>query len=156
LLAADPFDRRATLRDIEPGIFLIEIAGLDQMFGEQLLDVGRAVERSDHLPEPPGKLGYQDVGKTSTGLLRGVCRRDFRGEGALIQPLDDGPEQRFLGFEMVVERLSRQAAASAACSIDDRRKPWRRNTSIAASRMRVRALFDDFDKTRRYVKYKPP
>jgi len=37
------------------------------------------------------------------------CRRDFRGEGALIQPLDDGPEQRFLGFEMVVERLSRQA-----------------------------------------------
>ena len=31
-------------------------------------------------------------------------------------------------------------AASAACSIDERRKPWRRNTAIAASRMRVRAL----------------
>ena len=30
------------------------------------------------------------------------------GERALMQPFDDGAEQRFLGFEMMVQRLPRQ------------------------------------------------
>ena len=49
LLAADPFDRRDTLLAIEAGIFLIEVAGLNQMLGKQLLDMGRAFERGDEL-----------------------------------------------------------------------------------------------------------
>ena len=140
LLAADPFDRRDQLLAIETGMFLIEIAGLDQMLGEQLLDMRRAVERCDELPEPRGNFGYQDIGETASGLVGGVCRRDFRGERVLMQLFDDGAEQRFLGFEMVVERLSGQAGRLRG--LLDRRapKPWRRNTAIAASRMRVRAL----------------
>ena len=91
------------------------------MFGKQFLDMGRAVERGDDLPEPPGELGDQDIGETAAGLLRGVCRRDFRGEGVLVQPLDDGAEQRFLGFEMVIERLPRQAGGLGR--LLDRRPP---------------------------------
>ena len=50
----------------------------------------------------------QDVGKAAAGFFRGVRRRDLGGHGILMQPLDHGAEQRFLGFEMVVERLTRQ------------------------------------------------
>src|SRR5229473_2239621 len=121
LLAADPFDRRDQLLAIETGMFLIEIAGLDQMLGEQLLDMRRAVERRDELPEPRCNLGYQDIGETASGLVGGVCRRDFRGEGVLVQLFDDGAEQRFPGFEMVVERLSGQAGRLRG--LLDRRAP---------------------------------
>ncbi len=47
LLAADPFDGRDHLRVIEAGIFLVEVAALNQMLGKQFLDVRRALERSD-------------------------------------------------------------------------------------------------------------
>jgi hypothetical protein len=57
-----------------------------------------------------------------------------------MQPFDDGAEQRFLGFEMMVERLPRQAGGLRR--LLDRRAPEAlpANTSIAASRMRVRGL----------------
>ena len=45
LLAADPFDGRDHLLRIEAGIFLIDVAALNQMLGKQFLDMGRALER---------------------------------------------------------------------------------------------------------------
>ncbi len=67
---------------IEPGIFLVEVAGLQQMFGEQLLDMGRALERRDELPQPRGNPGDENVGEAAAGFLRGVRRRDLGGERA--------------------------------------------------------------------------
>ena len=91
------------------------------MFGEQLLDMRRAVERRDELPEPRGHPGDQNIGKAAAGFFRGVRRRDLGGQRALMQPLDDGAEQRFLGFEMVVERLPRQPGGLGR--LLDRRAP---------------------------------
>jgi hypothetical protein len=102
--------------------------------------MGRTLERRDQLLQPRGDLGDQNLGETAAGLFRGRGGGDLGGERVLMQPLDHGAEQRFLGLEMMVERLPRQPAASAACSIDERRKPWRRNTSMAASRMRSRGF----------------
>ena len=78
------------------------------MFGEQFLDMGRAVERSGQLPELGGDRGDQNIGKAAALLLGGAGRRDLCGERVLMQPFDDGAEQRFLGLEMMVERLPRQ------------------------------------------------
>ena len=71
LLAADPLDRGRDLLAHSSGrIFLVEVARLQQMFGEQLFDMGRTVERREHLPEPRGDLGHDDIGKAAAGLLR--------------------------------------------------------------------------------------
>ena len=71
--------------------------------------------------EPRGDLGDQDVGEAAAGLLGGVGRRDFGGQRVLMQPLDHGAEQRFLGFEMMVQRLPRQAGGLRR--LFDRRTP---------------------------------
>src|SRR5207244_2557190 len=42
------------------------------------------------------------------GLFGGFRGGDRGGERILMQPLDHGAEQRFLGLEMMVERLPRQ------------------------------------------------
>ena len=109
MLAAQPFDRRRAVSGVEAGVFLVEVARLSEMFGEQLLDMGRAVERRDELPEPRDDAGDENIGKAAAGLFRSVNSRDLGGQRALMQPFDDGAEQRFLGLEMVVERLPRQA-----------------------------------------------
>ncbi len=104
---------------IAGGIFLIEVAGLREMFGEQLLDMGRAVEWGDQLAEPRGDFGDEYVGKVAAGLFRGVRGCDFGSKRIRVQPFDDGAEQRFLGFEMMVERLPRQTG-SLGCLLDRR------------------------------------
>ena len=48
-------------------------------------------------------------------------RGDLGGERVLMQPFDDGAEQRFLGLEMMVERLPRQAGGLRG--LLDRRAP---------------------------------
>jgi hypothetical protein len=108
------------------------------MFGEQFLDMGRAVERSGQLPELGGDRRDQDVGEAAAFVLGGAGCGNLGGQGLLMQPFDHGAEQRFLGLEVMVERLPRQAGGLRR--LFDRRapKPCRRNTSIAASRMRVR------------------
>ena len=78
------------------------------MFGKQLLDMRGAVQRSDQMCEPRGDLSHENVGETAAILLLGVRRRDLGSEGGLIKPLDDGAEQRFLGIEMMIQRLPRQ------------------------------------------------
>src|ERR1700680_3957303 len=60
------------------------------------------------MPEPRGDLGHDDFGKAAAGVFRGPRRRDLRGERGFIHPLDYGAEQRFLGFEMMIQRLPRQ------------------------------------------------
>src|SRR5258708_27134396 len=47
LLAADPFDGRDALRRIEAGIVLIEVARAHQMLRDQLLEMGRDIQRSN-------------------------------------------------------------------------------------------------------------
>jgi hypothetical protein len=91
------------------------------MLREQFLDMRRTVERIDQLPEPRGDLREENVGEAAAGFLRRVRRRDLGGEPALIQLFDDGSKQRFLGFEVVVERLSRQARRFGG--LLDRRAP---------------------------------
>ncbi len=103
------------------GIFLVDVAGLQQMLGEQLFDMGRALERRDQLPDPRGDLGDQDVGEAAAGLFGGLARRDLGGQRVLMQPLDHGAEQFFLGFEMMVQRLPRQAGGLRR--LLDRRTP---------------------------------
>jgi len=76
LLAADPLDRRRTVGGVKAGIFLVEVARLQQMFGEQLLDMGRTVERGDELLKPRGNSGDQDIGQAAAGLFLGARRRD--------------------------------------------------------------------------------
>ena len=97
--------------------------------------------------------GDENIGEAAAGLLRGVGRRDLGGERVLMQPFDDGAEQRFLGFEMMVERLPRQAGGLRR--LLDRRAP---ETLPAEHQHRgienagARAPFDDFDKMERSVK----
>ena len=91
------------------------------MFGEQLLDMGRPVERLGQLSKLGADRGDEDIGEAAAGFLRDVGRFDFGGERALVQPLDDGAEQRFLGFEMMIERLPRQAGGHRR--LLDRRAP---------------------------------
>ena len=121
LLAADARNGRGKLLRISGGIFLVEVAGLQQMFGEQLLDMGRAIERLGQLAELRADGGDEDIGKAAALFLRGSCRLDFGGERVLMQSFDDGAEQRFLGFEMMVERLPRQAGGLRR--LLDRRTP---------------------------------
>ena len=70
-----------------------------------------------------------------------------------MQPFDDGAEQRFLGFEMMVERLPRQAGGLRR--LLDRRAP---ETLPAEHQHRGienagrAGPFDDFDKKIRNVK----
>src|SRR5205814_10258008 len=66
------------------------------------------VERSNQIPKSRIDLRDQDVGETGLGHLGGIRRRDLCGERGLIKQFDDGAEQRFLGLEMVIERLPRQ------------------------------------------------
>ena len=106
---------------IERGIFLVEVARLHQMFGKQFLDMRRAVERGDERLQPAADLGDENVGEAAAGFLRGAGRRDVRGERASYTPLDHGAEQRFLGFEMMIERLPRQAGGLRR--LLDRRTP---------------------------------
>ena len=55
------------------------------------------------------------------GFLGGAGRRDLGGKRVLMQPFDDGAEQRFLGLEVMVERLPRQAGGLRR--LFDRRAP---------------------------------
>ena len=71
--------------------------------------------------QPRGNPGDQDIGEAAAGLVRGVRRRDLGGQRTLMQPFDHGAEQRFLGFEMVIERLPRQAGGLGR--LLDRRAP---------------------------------
>ena len=121
LFAADACDRFHELLGIGGGVFLVEVAGLQQMFGEQFLDMGRAIERGGQLPELGADRRHEDVGEAAAFVLGGAGRGDFGGERFLMQPFDDGAEQRFLGFEMMVERLPRQARG--LCRLLDRRAP---------------------------------
>ena len=107
LLAAGAFDRRGQLPGLEGCVLLIEVAGLREMFGEQLLDMGRALQWRDQLGEPRGDFGNQYIGEVAAGLFRGLGGSDFGRERVLVQPFDDGAEQRFLGFEMMIQRLPR-------------------------------------------------
>jgi hypothetical protein len=109
LLAADARDRRGELIRIERGIFLVEVAGLQQVLGEQLLDMGRSIERGGQLPELCGDGTDEDIGQAATGVFRGRGGGDFGGKRLFMQPFDDRTEQGFLGFEVMVERLPRQA-----------------------------------------------
>src|SRR5205823_6190473 len=104
----DACDDRGKQLGIGGTVFLVEVARLQEMFGEQFLDMGRAIERSGQLPELGGDRRDQNVGKAAALLLGGGCCRDLGGERVLMQPYDDGAKQRFLGFEMMVERLPRQ------------------------------------------------
>ena len=83
--------------------------------------MGRAFERRDQLPHPRGDLCDQDVGEAAAGLFGGARRRDLGGQRILMQPLDHGAEQRFLGLEMMVQRLPRQAGSFRR--LLDRRAP---------------------------------
>src|SRR5205085_4322176 len=100
---------------------LVEVARLQEMFGEQFLDMGRAVERSGQLPELGGDRRDENISKAAALLLGGAGRRDLGGERVLMQPFDDGAEQRFLGLEMMIERLPRQAGGLRR--LLDRRAP---------------------------------
>jgi hypothetical protein len=91
------------------------------MFGKQLLDVRRTVERRNELPHPRGNPGHQDIGQAAAGLLSGSGRCDLGRQRRLMQPFDHGAEQRFLGFEMVVQRLPRQPGGLGR--LLDRRAP---------------------------------
>src|SRR5947209_7579589 len=108
LPAAHPPDHRDTLRGIETGIFLVEVAALPQMFGKQLLDMWGAVQRCDQMGEPCGDLSHENVGETAAILLLGVRCRGLGDTCVLVKPLDDGAEQRLLGIEMMIQRLPRQ------------------------------------------------
>ena len=46
--------------------------------------------------------------EVAAGFLGGIGGSDSGGERVLMQPLDHGAEQRFLGLEVMVERLPRQ------------------------------------------------
>src|SRR5882724_12722642 len=89
------------------------------MFGKQFLDMGRAVERGGQLPEFRADRRDQNIGKAAALLLRGSGCRDLGGERVLMQPFDDGAEQRFLGLEVMVERLPCQAGG-LRCLLDRR------------------------------------
>src|SRR3954463_9011576 len=80
--------------------------------------MGRAIERSGQLPELGADRSDQDVGEAAAFLLGGAGLGNLGGEGLLMQPFDDGSEQRFLGLEMMVERLPRQAGG--LCRLLDR------------------------------------
>ena len=121
LLAADARNGRGKLLGIQGGVFLVEVARLQEMFGEQFLDMGRAVERSGQLPEFRADRRDQNIGKAAALFLGSGGRRDLGGERVLMQPFDDGAEQRFLGLEMMVERLPRQAGGLRR--LLDRRTP---------------------------------
>ena len=114
--------------------------------GKQLLDMRRAPEGRDRKREAPGELRGQDIGEPAAFFLVRVRRRDFGVQRVLVQPLDQRAEQRFPGFEIMIQRLPRQPGSFRR--LLDRRppKPCRRNTSIAASRMRSRASFDELTK----------
>ena len=71
--------------------------------------------------QPRGDLGDQDIGKAAAGLFRGAGRRDLGSQRILMHPLDHGAEQRFLGLEMVIERLPRQPGGLGR--LLDRRAP---------------------------------
>ena len=134
-------------------VFLVEVAGLREMFGEQLLDMGRAVERLGQLPELGGDRGDDDIGEAAAGFLRGARRGRLGGERVFIQPFDHGAEQRFLGLEMMIERLPRQAGGLG-------RLLDRRAAETLAAEHGHRGVedagrggsFDDFDKMERNVK----
>ncbi len=91
------------------GVFLVEVAGLQQVLGEQLLDMGRAIERGGQLSELGGDRRDQDVGEAAAVVFGGAGCGNFGGEGLFMQPFDHGAEQRFLDSEVMVERLPRQA-----------------------------------------------
>src|SRR5688572_12816346 len=83
--------------------------------------MGRAIERGGQLPELGADRSDQDVGEAAAFVFGGAGRGNLGGEGLLMQPFDDGAEQRFLGLEMVVERLPRQAGGLRG--LLDRRAP---------------------------------
>ena len=98
-----------------------EVARLQQMLGEQFLDMRRALERGDELRQPCRQPRDQDIGEPESGFLRRGDRRGFRRERALMHMLDHGAEQRFLGFEVMIQRLPRQACGFRG--LLDRRTP---------------------------------
>ncbi len=69
----------------------------------------RAVQRSDHGRHPRTHASGQDIAEIAAGRLRLGDGCVLGRDRALMQPLDYGAEQRFLGFEMMIERLPRQA-----------------------------------------------
>jgi hypothetical protein len=83
--------------------------------------MGRAVQRSGHLSELGGDGGDENVGEAAAGVFGGGGGGDLGGKRLLVQPLDDGAEQRFLGLEVVVERLPRQPGGFRG--LLDRRAP---------------------------------
>src|SRR3954454_2020890 len=80
--------------------------------------MGRAIERSGQLPELGADRSDQDVGEAAAFVLGGAGCGNLGGEGLLMQPFDDASEQLFLGLEMMVERLPRQAGG--LCRLLDR------------------------------------
>ena len=82
---------------------------MHEMLGIELLDMRRAVEGADHCPHPRRHTGNENVGEAEAGLLRIIDRSLLGGNRGLVHAGDDRAEQRFLGFEMMIERLPRQA-----------------------------------------------
>ena len=95
----------------------------------------RTVERFGQLLQLGGDSGDDDVGEAAAGLLCSGSGSRFSGEGVFIQPFDNGAEQRFLGLEVMVERLPRQACGFG-CLLD------RRTAETLAAEHRHRGVED--------------
>ena len=97
LVAADrAADRCRDLCIVQHGIMLVEVARLDEMFGEQLLDMRRTGEGRDHRLQPRCRERNHDVGQRLAGALGLFGRGLARGERVLMHALDHSAEQRFL------------------------------------------------------------
>src|SRR5689334_12048029 len=69
----------------------------------------RALELGEQNSESRGDLGDHDIRKLAACRFRRSRRLDLGREGALIEPRDGAAKQRFLGREVMIERLPRHA-----------------------------------------------
>src|SRR5581483_12333222 len=87
---------------------LIEVAGLNLMFRQQLFGLRRFFDAFEQIPEARADLSSQDVRKPFARLFLIKAGGGFRLIGVLVQFLDDGAKQRFLAWVVMIERLSRE------------------------------------------------
>ena len=134
---------------------LMKIARLALLLGEQLLDLGRAFDQFEEIAKARLELRGENVGEPLAGLFLLQARGSLSLECAFVNGLDDSAEQRFLGGEMMIERLPGEAgllrdqlhrgeaitvlAEHFRCGIDDA-FTGRHLTSLTSYRRNVKSL----------------
>src|SRR5579864_4983829 len=108
LPGANPIDGLGAQIGIVLDEALVEIAGLNLMFRQELFGLRRFFDAFEQITKTRADLRGQDVGQPLAGLFLIEAGGGFRFICMFMQLFDDRAKQRFLAGIMVIERLSRE------------------------------------------------